>query len=98
MDRSWWRVLTKCGPPEKGMANDFSILALRTPWRAQKGRKDITMKDEPSGSVGAQYAPGEEGRNNSRKNEEMEPKQKQQPVMDVTGDGNKVQCCKEHIA
>ena len=48
--------------------------------------------------VGAQYAPGEEGRNNSRKNEEMEPKQKQQPVMDVTGDGNKVQCCKEHIA
>ena len=72
------------------MANDFSILALRTPWRAQKGRKDITMKDEPSGSVGAQYAPGEEGRNNSRKNEEMEPKQKQQPVMDVTGDGRKV--------
>ena len=42
----------------------------------------------------AQYAIGEEWRNNSRKNEEMEPKQKQHPIMDVTGDGSKVQCCK----
>ena len=75
------------------MANDFSILALRTPWRAQKGRKDITMKDEPSGSVGAQYAPGGEWRNNSRKNEGTQPKGKH-PVVDVTGDGSKVQCCK----
>ena len=45
--------------------------------------------------VGAQYATGEEGRNNSRKNKETEPKQKQRPVVDVTGDGSKVQCCKE---
>ena len=39
MDRSWWRVLTKCGPLEKGMANQFSILALRTPWTVWKGKK-----------------------------------------------------------
>ena len=45
--------------------------------------------------VDAQYATGEEWRNNSRKNEEMEPKQKQHPVLDVTGDGSKVQCCTE---
>ena len=46
-------------------------------------------------SVGAQYVTGEEWRNNSRKNEEMEPKQKQHPVDDVTCDERKVQCCKE---
>ena len=39
MDGSWWRVLTKCGPLEKGMANHFSILALRTPWTVWKGKK-----------------------------------------------------------
>ena len=42
------------------------------------------------GQLGAQYATGNQWRNNSRKNEEMEPKQKQSPVVDVTGDGNKV--------
>ena len=47
------------------------------------------------GQLGAQYATGEEWRNNSRKNEEMEPKWKQYPVVDVTGDGSKVQCCKK---
>ena len=46
-------------------------------------------------SVGAKYATGDQWRNNSRKNEDMEPKQKQHPVVDVTGDGIKVQCCKE---
>ena len=54
-----------------------------------------TLKDELPGSVGAQNATGEEWRNKSRKNEEMEPKQKQHPVVDVTGDGSKVRCCKE---
>ena len=48
-----------------------------------------------SPSVGAQYAPGDTWRNNFRKNEETEPKQKQHPVVDVTGVGSKVQCCKE---
>ena len=47
-------------------------------------------------SIGAQYVLGEEWRNNSRKNEGMEPKQKQYPVVDVTGDRSKIQCCKEH--
>ena len=60
-----------------------------------KRQKDRTLKDELPRSVGAQYATGEEWRNNSRKNEETEPKQKQRPVMDVTGDGSKVRCYKE---
>ena len=55
----------------------------------------MTLKDELPTSVGAQYATEEEWRNNSRKNEGMEPKQKQYPAVDVTGDRSKVQCCKE---
>ena len=50
----------------------------------------MTLKDELPQSVGAQYATGEEWRNNSRKNEETEPKQKYCPAVDVTGDGSKV--------
>ena len=53
------------------------------------------MKEELPRSVGAQYATGDTWRNNSRKNEGMEPKQKQHPAVDVTGNGSKVQCCKE---
>ena len=53
------------------------------------------MKNELLKSIGAQYASGDQWRTNSRKNEEIEPKQKQWPVMAVTGDGSKVQCCKE---
>ena len=60
-----------------------------------KMQKDRTMNDEFPRSVGAQYATGDQWRNNSRKNEEMEPKQKQHPVVDVTGDRSKVRCCKE---
>ena len=56
---------------------------------SMKRQKDMTLKDELPRSVGAQYASGEEWRNSSRKNEEAEPKQKQ-PVVDVTGDENKV--------
>ena len=55
----------------------------------------MTLKDELSRSVGAQYATGDQLRNNSRKNDETKPKQKQHPVVDVTGDRSKVQCCKE---
>ena len=68
------------------MANHFSILVLRTPWTVWKGKKDRTLKDELPRSVGAQYATGDQWRNNSRKNEETERKQKQHPVVDVTGD------------
>ena len=57
---------------------------------SMKRQKDMTLKDELPRLVGAQYATGEEWRNNSRKNEEMEPKQKQWPVVDMTGDGSKV--------
>ena len=60
-----------------------------------KRQKDRTLKDELPRSVSAQYATGDQWRNNSRKNEETEPKQKQHPVVDVTGDGSNVQCCKE---
>ena len=55
-----------------------------------KRQKDRTLKDELPRSVGAQYTTGDQWRNNSRKNEEMEPKQIQHPVVDVTGDGSKV--------
>ena len=60
-----------------------------------KRQKVRTLKDELPRSVGAQYATGDQWRNNSRKNEETEPKQKQYPVVDVTGDRNKVRCGKE---
>ena len=62
---------------------------------SMKRQKDMMLKDELPRSVGTQYATGEEWRNNSRKNEEMEPKQKQHPIVDVTGDRSKVRCCKE---
>ena len=62
---------------------------------SMKRQKDKTLKDELPRSVGAQYVTGDQWRNNSRKNEGMEPKQKQHPAVDVTGDGSKVQCCKE---
>ena len=55
-----------------------------------KRQKDRTLKDELSRSVGTQYATGDQWRNNSRKNEGMEPKQKQSPAVDVTGDRSKV--------
>ena len=63
--------------------------------KSMKRQKDRTVKDELPRSVGAQYATGDQWRSNSRKNEEMEPKQKQHPVVDVTGDESEVQCCKE---
>ena len=53
------------------------------------------LKQELPRSLGAQYATGDQWRNNSRKNEGMEPKQKQHPVVDVTGDRSKIRCCKE---
>ena len=60
-----------------------------------KKQKDRTLKDELPRLVGAQYATGDQWRKNFRNNEGMEPKQKQHPVVDVNGDGSKVQCSKE---
>ena len=63
---------------------------FENPMNSMKIQKDRTLKDELPRSVGAQYATGDLWRNNSRKNEGMEPKQKQHPFVDVTGDGSKV--------
>ena len=63
-----------------------------------KRQKDKTLKDELPRSVGAQYATGDQWRNNSRNNEGMEQKQKQHGVVDVTGDRSKFKCCKTNIA
>ena len=60
-----------------------------------KRQKDRTLKHQLPRLVGAQYATGDQWRNNFRKNERMEPKQKQYPVADLTGDRSEVQCCKE---
>ena len=68
---------------------------LENPMNSMKRQKDRTLKDELLRSVGAQYATGDQWRNNSRKNEETEPKQKQHPVVGVTGDRDKVRCCEE---
>ena len=70
------------------MANHFNI--LENPMNSMKGQKDRTLKDELLRSVGAQYAIGDQWRNNSRKNEETEAKQKQHPAVDVPGDRSKV--------
>ena len=79
----------------EGNGKPLQYSCLENPMSNMKRQKDRTLKDELPRSVGAQYATADQWRNNSRKNEEMEPKQKQHPVVDVTGDGSKVQCYKE---
>ena len=90
MDGSWWRVLTKCGPLEKGNGKPLQCSCLENPMNSMKRQKDRTLKDELPRSVGAQYATGDQWRINSRKNKGMEPKQKQYPVVDGTGDRSKI--------
>ena len=68
---------------------------LENPMNNMKRQKDRTLKDELPRFLGAQYATGDQWRNNSRNNEQTEPKQKQHLVVDVMADGNKVFCCKE---
>ena len=70
------------------MTNQYSC--LENPTNSMKRQNDRILIDELPRSVGAQYATGDQWRNNFRKNEEMEPKQKQHPGVDVTGDGSKV--------
>ena len=79
----------------EGNGKPLQYSCLENPMNSMKRQKDRTLKDELPRSVGAPYATGDEWRNNSRKNEEMEPKRKQHPVVDVTGDRSKVRCCKE---
>ena len=75
-----------------GEGNDKPLQhsCLENPMNSMKRQKDRTLKDELPMSVGAQHATGDQWKNNSRKNEETEPKQKQHPVVDVTNDGSKV--------
>ena len=79
----------------EGNGKPLQNSCLENPVNSMKRQKDRTPKDELPRSVGAQYAAGDKWRNSSRKNEETEPKQKHHPVVDVTGDGSKIQCCKE---
>ena len=74
----------------EGNGKPLQYSYLENPMNSTKRQKDKILKDEFPRSVGAQYATGDQWRNNSRKNEEMEPKQKQHPVVDVTGDRSKV--------
>ena len=78
----------------EGNGKTLQYSCLENPMNNMKRQDDRILQHVLPRSVGAQYATGDQWRNNSRKNEEMEPKQKQHPVVDITGDGSKVQCCK----
>ena len=78
-----WSIGEESGKP-------LQYSCLENPMNSMKRRKDRTLEDELPRSVGTQYATGDQWRNDSRKNEGMEPKQKQYPVVNVTGDRNKV--------
>ena len=74
----------------EGSGKPLQYFCLENPMNSMKRQKDRTLKDELPSSAGAQYAIGDQWRNNSGKNEETEPKQKQRLGVDVTGDGSKV--------
>ena len=79
----------------EGNGKPLQYSCLENPMNSMKRRKDRTLDEELPKLIGAQYATGDQWRNNSRINEETKPKQNQHPVVDVIGDGNKVRCCKE---
>ena len=79
----------------EGNGKPLHYFWLENPMNSMKRQNDRILKRELPGSVGAQYATGDQWRNNCRKNEGMEPKQKQHPVVDGTGNRSKVRCCKE---
>ena len=74
----------------EGNGKPVRYSCLENPMNSMKRQNDRTLKDELPRAVGAQYAIGDQWRNNSRKNEEKEPKQKQHPLLHVIGDGNKI--------
>ena len=88
----------KMWSPGEGNDKPLQYACLENLMNSMKRQKDRTLKDKLSRSVGAQYATGDQWRNNSRKNEGMEPKQKQYPVVDGTGDRSKVHAVKSNIA
>ena len=77
----------------EGTGTPLQYSCLENPMNSMKRQKDTTLKEEFPRSVAAQYATGDQWRNNSRKNEGMEPKQ--HPLVDVIADGSEVRCCKE---
>ena len=79
----------------EGNGKPLQYSCIENPMNSMKRQKDRTLKDELPRSVGTQYATGDQWRNNSRKNEGMEPKQKQYPAVYGTGDRSKARCCKE---
>ena len=79
----------------EGNGKPLQYSGLENPMNRMKRQNDRILKEELLRSVGAQYATGDQWISNSRKNEGMEPKQKQYPVVDVTGDRSKIRCCKE---
>ena len=78
----------------EGNGKPLQYSCLENPMNSMKRQIDRTLKDELPRLVGAQYATGDQWRNNSRKNERIEPKQKQHSVVNGTGDGSRVRCCK----
>ena len=83
------------GSTGEGNGKALQCSCLENPMNSMRRQNDRILKEELPRSVDAQYATGGRRRNNSRKNEGMDPKQKQCPAVDVTGDRRKVQCCKE---
>ena len=81
----------------EGNGKPLQYSCLENPMNSMKRQNDRILKEELARSVGVQYATGDQWRSNSRKNEAMEPKQKQYPIMDMTGDGSKVQRRKKKI-
>ena len=79
----------------EGNGKPLQCSCLENLMNSMKRQNGRILKEKLSKSVGAQYATGDQWRNNSRKNEGMQPKQKQHPAVDVTGDRSKVWCCKE---
>ena len=80
---------------EEGNGQPLQYSCLENPINSMKRQKDRTRKDELPRSVDTQYTTVDQWRNNSRKNEGMEPKQKQHPVVNGTGARSKIRCCKE---
>ena len=94
MSKEWWLHGHRRATGE-GNGKPLQYSFLENPMNSKKRQNDRILKEELPRSVGAHYTTGDQWRNNSRKNEGMEPKQKQYPVVDVTGDRSKVRCCKE---
>ena len=86
-DRMWYTG--------EGNGKPLQYSCLENPMNSMKRQNDRILKEELPGLVGAQYATGDRWRNNSRKNKGMDPRQKQYPIVNLTGDRSKVRCCKE---